>query len=391
MSAFFLDWLNLLARWFHLVVGIGWIGASFYFVALDLELRKREKMRPGVYGTAWQVHGGGFYHVEKYLVAPDELPPDLIWYKWEAYLTWMSGFALLIIQYYANARLFLIDPNVLDMTPGEAVVMSVASLLGGWLIYNRLCRSKLINYPAALALCVMALIIGAAYLYTHIFSGRGAFLHVGAFVGTIMAFNVFMVIIPNQRKVVASLIAGEQPNPAYGREGKQRSLHNNYLTLPVLLMMLSNHYPFLTGHPQGWLVVALVVVVGGAIRHFLNRTDAHDPFHKYSWTVPVAVVGLGILVYLTAPARTTSQGTVSDAQVMAIVDKHCVMCHAVKPTHAGIDAPPKDIAFTGPPALIRYKPLIMAQAVQSQTMPLGNETGMTEAERQELGEWLNAH
>ncbi|MQT11320.1 urate hydroxylase PuuD [Segnochrobactrum spirostomi] len=392
MSGFILDWFNLAARWAHLVVGIGWIGTSFYFIALDLELKKRERMNPGVYGTAWLVHGGGFYHVEKYMVAPSELPPDIVWYKWEAYLTWVTGFSLLILQYYFNARLFLIDPNILEMAPSEAVLISVLSLGAGWLIYDRLCKSPLVERPALLAVSVFALILGAAYLYTHVYSPRGAFIHVGAFIGTIMAVNVFGVIIPNQRKIVASLIAGEKPDPALGRAGKQRSLHNNYLTLPVLLMMVSNHYPMLTGHPKGWLVVGLVVVTGGAVRHFLNRHDAHDPFEKYSWTLPVAAVAFGLMVWMTWPKPVPTTGaTVSDAQVMALVNKHCTMCHAAHPTHQGIDAPPKGLVFDDVAALKRYGAQIEAQAVQAQVMPLGNETGMTEAERRELGAWIDAH
>ena len=251
MSDFAVEWLNLIFRWAHMVVGIGWIGTSFYFIALDLSLRKREGMREGVYGTAWEVHGGGFYQVEKYLVAPKELPPDLVWYKWEAYLTWVTGFALLILQYYWNADAFLISKAVLPMLPIQAIFMSVVSLAAGWLIYDRLCKSAIGNSTGLLALAVFVLIVGAAYMFTHVFSGRGALIHVGAFIGTIMAVNVFGIIIPNQRKIVASLIAGEAPDPRLGAIGKQRSVHNNYLTLPVLLMMVSNHYPMLTSHPAG--------------------------------------------------------------------------------------------------------------------------------------------
>ncbi len=391
MTAFLADWLNLLARWAHLIVGIGWIDTSFYFVALDFKLRKREGMAEGVYGTAWQVHGGGFYQVEKYLVAPKTLPPELIWYRWDAYLTLLTGLALMVVQYYWNARQYLIDPAVMELTPGQAIIISVLSLGGGWLIYDRLCRSFLIRHTALLALAVFALILAAATLYGHVFSGRAALLHVGAFIGTIMAVNVFGVIIPNQRKIVASLIAGEAPDPELGRAGKQRSLHNNYLTLPVLLMMVSNHYPLLTGHPHAWLVVALVVVAGGSVRHFINRHEAGDSFAKIAWVLPVAVVALVALVIVTAPRTVAGGGPgVGDAEAMAIVGKHCTMCHATHPTHEGFTEPPKGVVLDDVADLRRYAQAVNAQAVQSTAMPLGNETGMTPAERQELGAWIAA-
>jgi len=391
MTAFLVDWLNLIARWAHLIVGIGWIGTSFYFVALDFKLRRREGMAEGVYGTAWQVHGGGFYQVEKYLVAPKALPPELIWYRWDAYLTLLTGLALMVVQYYWNARQYLIDPDVFQMRPSEAVVISLLSLAAGWLVYDRLCRSPLVRHTALLAVAVFALILAAAYFYSHVFSGRAAFLHVGAFIGTIMAVNVFGVIIPNQRKVVASLIAGEAPDPRLGQTGKQRSLHNNYLTLPVLLMMVSNHYPLLTGHPHAWLVVALVVVAGGAVRHFINRHEAGAHVAQIAWVLPVALAALVALVVVTAPRGTAHDGpAVSDATAMGIVDKHCVTCHAAKPTHANITEPPKGVVLEDVADLRRYAAAVNAQAVQSNAMPLGNETRMTPADRQTLGAWIAA-
>jgi uncharacterized membrane protein len=390
MSAFAIEWLNLLFRWAHMVVGIGWIGTSFYFIALDLSLRKREQMREGVYGTAWEVHGGGFYQVEKYQVAPAELPPDLVWYKWEAYLTWVTGFALLILQYYWQADAFLIDRAVLPMLPAEAVVISVASLVAGWLVYDRLCKSRIGQNTLALAIAVFVLIVAASWLYTHVFSGRGALIHVGAFVGTIMAVNVFGIIIPNQRKIVASLIDGEAPDPRLGAIGKQRSVHNNYLTLPVLLMMVSNHYPMLTSHPQSWLIVALIIVVGASVRHFLNRHDAGDPLEKIAWALPVAAVALGLAIYLTAPRVDPAMAgmTVSEGEVLNIVGTHCVMCHSARPSHEGFDAPPKGVILTTVADIRRYSTQIMTQVVNGDTMPLGNETHITREERLKLGAFL---
>lgn len=388
--AFAMEWLNLLFRWAHLIVGIGWIGTSFYFIALDLSLRKREGMKEGVAGTAWEVHGGGFYHVEKYLVAPKELPSDLIWYKWEAYLTWVTGFALLVVMYYYNASVYLIDPAKLDLTPGEAVLISVVSLAAGWFVYDRICRSPIGRNASLLAIVLFVLIMAATYGYTHIYSGRGALIHVGAFIGTIMAVNVFGVIIPNQKKIAASLMAGEAPDPALGAMGKQRSVHNNYLTLPVLLLMVSNHYPMLTGHPQSWLLVALVLVMGGMVRHFLNRHDAGDNFARFWWTLPAAATGLVVALVMTAPRDFSAPGAdqIADARVVAISQIHCATCHAANPTYDGFDEAPKNINLETAADLRRYADLVMAQAVQSDAMPLGNETGMTQEERDLLGTWI---
>ncbi len=390
MTAFIADWLNLLLRWAHLVVGITWIGTSFYFIALDLSLRAREKMTPGVFGTAWQVHGGGFYHVEKFTVAPDFLPEDLQWFKWDAYLTWVTGFGLLITQYYFNASAFLIDKSVLDMRPAEAVLISMLSLVLGWLVYDRICRSKIGENTALLALVVFVGIVGAAWLFTHVYSGRGAFIHVGALVGTIMACNVFMIIVPNQRKIVGALMRGEAPDAKYGKMGKQRSVHNNYLTLPVLVMMVSNHYPLITGHPQSWLLVALILVIGAMIRHFINRHEAGDHFRQIAWTLPVAAFGLAVAVVMTAPrANSAFAGqAVAEADVMAVVRTHCTACHSARPTHESFSEAPKGVMLDTPAEVRRYAGLIDMQAVKSTAMPLGNETGMTDDERHILGAWI---
>lgn len=390
MDVFLGEWVNLILRWAHMIVGIGWIGTSFYFVALDYSLN-RQNQKQGVYGAAWQVHGGGFYHVEKYTVAPPELPPRLHWFQWEAYLTWATGFGLMVVQYYLHAGAYLIDPAVMALTPLQAIAISIVSLFAGWVIYDVLCRS-LGERTLWLAIGVFVLILLASVLYTKIYSGRGAFLHVGAFVGTIMAFNVFAVIIPNQKKMVAQLIRGQTPDARYGQIGKQRSLHNNYLTLPVLLMMVSPHYPFLSSHPQSWLVVALILVSGGLFRHLLNRIDAGDGWNQYGWAAPVAIFALIVAIYLTAPAGKSANAlnAVSDADVVAISAHHCVMCHAKTPTHASFQEPPKNVILESAGDFRRYAPLIMAQAVQTKAMPLGNQTAMTDAEREKLGQWIRA-
>ncbi|MDQ4059872.1 MAG: urate hydroxylase PuuD [Pseudomonadota bacterium] len=384
------DWLNLLVRWAHLVVGIGWIGTSFYFIWLDLALRRRERMNPGVLGTAWLVHGGGFYNVEKYTVAPPELPPDLHWFKWEAYLTWVTGFLLLILQYYLNARAYLIDPSVLALAPWQAVLISVASLAAGWAAYDGICRSRLGDSPAALAVTVFVLIVLAALLYTNVFSGRGALIHVGALIGTIMSANVFMVIIPNQRRMIAVMMRGEAPDPKYGKIGKQRSVHNNYLTLPVLVLMVSNHYPMLYAHRHGWLVVALILVAGGMARHFINRHDAGEPLARIAWTLPAAAAALVAAVVVTAPRTGGAAAAASDQEVMRIVSTHCMTCHSSKPTHESFREAPKDVRLDDLEQVRAHKQQVLAQAVLSEVMPLGNETGMTEEERRKLGAWLNS-
>jgi len=388
MDVFAADWLNLILRWAHLVVGIGWIGTSFYFIALDLGLRKEKGAPAGVYGSQWQVHGGGFYHVEKFTVAPPQLPEHLVWFRWEAYLTWATGFGLLIVQYYWNARAYLIDPAVLDISPAVAIAISIATLVAGWLIYDLICRSPIGQMPVLLSAVVFVLIVAASWGLTHVFSGRGAFIHVGSLVGTIMAVNVLMVTIPNQKKAVAQLIAGQEPDPKYGAIGKQRSVHNNYLTLPVLLMMVSNHYPMLYSHPYSWLVVALIIVVGGLVRHLINRHDAGDDFNAYSWAAPVAAIALASAITVTAPQSATSSIQVADTEVLDIVQHHCTVCHARRPRHPGFAEAPKDMRFETVADLRQYGRLIRVQAVQSNAMPLGNETRMTAEEREKLGAWL---
>jgi uncharacterized membrane protein len=388
--AFLADWLNLLLRWAHLIAGISWIGTSFYFVALDLSLRKREQMNPGVYGTAWEVHGGGFYHVEKYLTAPPALPPDLIWFKWEAYLTWLTGFLLLIVQFYWNADVFLVDRSIMPLEWYDAVAISLGGLLAGWVIYDGLCRSRLSGNPAVLAAAVFVLILAAAWGYTHVFSGRGALIHVGTLIGTIMAANVFAVIIPNQRRITTALLAGLAPDPMLGAVGKQRSLHNTYLTLPVLLLMISNHYPMLTNHPHAWMLVGLIVIGGGALRHFLLMHEVGEPLSKLAWTLPLIFASLLVAVVMTAPVveDVSALPKVEDETVLAITAKHCVMCHARKPTHQAFTEPPKGTVLETLDDLKRHADLVMKQAVQTNTMPLGNETGMTAEERRTLGLWL---
>ena len=282
------DWVNLLLRWGHVMLGIAWIGTSFHFIWLDASLRREEGQAEGVSGGSWMVHGGGFYHARKFMVAPAALPKELHWFKYEAYFTWVSGFLLLAVVYYLGASEFLIDPAVLALSPAAAIAISMGSLAAGWICYDALCRSPIGQKTGPLALAVFILAVGAAYAFAQVFSGRAAFLHVGALLGTIMSANVFFIIIPNQKKVVADLIAGRTPDPALGQQAKQRSLHNNYLTLPVVLMMLSNHYPMLYARADNWVYVAGVLVLGGLVRHYINSKDHGVTAWWLDWVLPAA-------------------------------------------------------------------------------------------------------
>lgn len=391
MDPFWADWLNLLIRWGHLIAGISWIGTSFYFVALDFSLRKHATLPPGVAGEAWEVHGGGFYHVQKYLVAPAQMPDHLIWFKWEAYLTWVTGFLLLIVQYYLNASSFLIDPAKAELLPWQAVALSIGGLAVGWLVYDVLCRSPLNKHTGPLAFLVFAFVLAAAYFYTHIFSGRGAFIQIGALVGTMMAANVFMVIIPNQRKSAAALMRGEKPDPRFGVTGKQRSLHNTYFTLPVLVMMVSNHYAFLTENRHAWLIIGLIIIGGAMLRYFLLRTELGDDQKQFAWALPgIACVLVGAMMLTEPPKRVAFAGTVTDDEVVTIMQSRCAACHSAQPTDPTIKSAPKGVMLVTIDDVKRHAAQINAQAVFNKAMPLGNKTKMTDEERAKLGAWIAA-
>ncbi len=394
MTIPWLDWASLMIRWLHLAAGIAWIGTSFYFIWLDQSLRAREGLAKGVLGESWSVHGGGFYHMSKYAVVPEQMPPQLHWFKYEAYFTWVSGFALLVVIYYLGAASYLIDPGRADLTTLSAIGASLAFLIGSWLIYEVLCRSPIGRSTPALAVFVLVLIVASAYLLTQLFSDRAAFLHVGALIGTIMSANVFVVIIPNQKKVVADLIAGNTPDPTLGAQAKQRSLHNNYLTLPVLLLMMSAHYPMLYsgGAPWGWLVIAFIVLAGGVIRHFFNTHHGGGHGLALAWQWPLAVLlALGLIFFIAYRGPAVSSMAVSDTRALQIVSTHCVGCHATQPVNPAFSAPPGGVVLDSLDAVKRYREQVLAQAVTSQAMPLGNASGMTPAERGELRQWLVSH
>lgn len=386
-----LNWLNLAVRWLHVITGIAWIGSSFYFVWLDNHLRAPPRPKEGIRGEVWSVHGGGFYHNQKYQVAPEELPEELHWFKWEAYFTWISGFFLMVLIYYLGAELYLIDRAKLALTPWQAVALSLAALIGGWLVYDGLCRSRLGKSDLALGVVWFLLLTAAAYGLSLIFSDRAAYVQIGAMVGTVMAANVFRVIIPNQKKTVAAMLAGQEPAAYLGAEAKQRSLHNNYLTLPVLAMMIGSHYPLLYDHPQSWLIVALLLVGSGAFRHFLNRLDQGARFAQAAWLLPATAAALVVAVILTAhrpePAEDVAE-TVSDEEAFEIVESRCSVCHAPEPVWEGYLAAPAGVKLHTPEQLGRLGHAIEVQAVLSRAMPPGNLTGITPEERAALGRWL---
>lgn len=390
MDINYADWLNLFFRWFHVIAGIAWIGTSFHFIALDLGLRPRKGLPEGVRGEAWLVHGGGFYQLQKYMVAPDALPKHLHWYRWESYLTWLSGFGLLAVMYYWSAESYLIDRSVMDLTVSQAILVSLASLIGGWLFYDALCRSPLSHRPVVVFIILYAAIILAAYGLGEVFSARAAYLHVGAIIATMMTGNVFFVIIPNQRKVVADMIAGKTPDPEYGRIAKLRSTHNNYLTLPVLFMMLSNHYPAVFGHPLSFVTVGFVLAIGGVVRHFFNVKEAGGKPKDLYWQWPAAAaLAIGMMVFTSwRPDQMRPVNTVATTEAMNIIQQHCVSCHAAKPSHPSFDEAPGGVMLE---TLVQVKVAseqILAQSVLSNIMPLGNETEMTDEERAKLGAWI---
>jgi uncharacterized membrane protein len=384
------EWANLGLRWLHVMAGIAWIGTSFYFVALDMGLKRRPGLPAGVQGEAWQVHGGGFYRMQKYAVAPDDLPEHLTWFKWEAYATWLSGFALLVALYYWNAELYLIDPAVMELTPGQAVAIGIGSVLAGLVAYEALCRSPLGRDDRLLAAVGFVLLVVAAWGYTRVFSGRGAFIHVGVLVGTIMVASVAHVIIPNQRKVVADLIARRQPDPRLGRQARQRSLHNNYLTLPVVFLMISNHYPLTFASRWNWAIVALVLVAGFAVRHFFN--ERHKGLPSPWWTWGVAAASLALMAWLGSlgPAAPGAGTAVTFAQAEEVVVSRCSMCHAGEPAWDGVVAPPKGVMLDTPERIRAHAEEIARQAVLTHAMPPGNVTGITPEERAVLAAWVGA-
>ena len=389
-------WSEMLIRWVHVIAGIAWIGSSFYFIALDLSLKPGKQLPDEAHGQAWQVHGGGFYNMVKYLVAPKRMPDELTWFKWEAYGTWISGIALMALVYYGAASLYMIDFEILDITEWQAVAISLAGIVLGWAVYDGLCRSPLGRNDTMLALAGFAFLVALAYGYTQIFSARGAFMQMGVTIGTMMVANVLMVIIPGQTKVVAALKAGDTPDPVYGIRGKQRSLHNNYLTLPVIFVMIGGHYPMVFATEYSWVILALVLIIGCVIRHFFNTKHKGLPAPYWTWVIAAILTGMAIfLSYAGAPRASYDEasygrGAELHANAVELVIERCSVCHAQTPQWDGLAFAPKGIMLENEKQVMAYVEQIFWQSAQSHAMPPGNVIWVEDEERALLAEWRAA-
>ena len=384
MEPYLLDWVNLLLRWAHVIVGIAWIGASFYFIWLDDSLEAAAE--PTLAGELWAIHAGGFYRVQKYRLAPPALPRTLHWFKWEAYWTWITGIALLVAMFYVNAELYLIDPAVMPLSKAPAIGLGLGSLVAGLVIYEGLCRSPLGRHDILLSTSIFLLLALAAWGLTQVFSGRGAFIHYGAILGTIMAANVAHVIIPSQRRMVQAMSQGREPDPRDGLMAKQRSVHNTYFTLPAVLTMVSGHYAMTFGHRWSWLLLVALTLAGALIRvWFVMRHQGAAP----AWVLGAGLIFVAFSMILVSPKRETEGPPVSFSDVHRVIERHCANCHAEKPGFPGLAEAPKGVKLDTPD-LIRIQAVqIHQQTVLSRAMPPGNLTGLTEEERRLLGRWYH--
>ena len=396
------DWLEFALRWLHVITAIAWIGSSFYFIALDLGLQKNNKLPPGVQGEEWQVHGGGFYHIRKYSVAPSEVPDHLTWFKWESYSTWLSGFALMVVIYWVGGELYLIDSAKSDLELWQAIIISAASLVIGWFIYDFLCKSRFRNNPSLLMVVLFFILVVMGWSYNQIFTGRAVFLHLGAFTATIMTANVFLIIIPNQKIVVDDLFAKRTPNPEFGKIAKLRSTHNNYLTLPVIFLMLSNHYPLAFASEWNWVIAALVFLMGVTIRQYFNTIHARagNPI----WTWPVTIIIFIFIMWLSIAPTIISEkeaARINEKQVafesaeefsetIDIVTSRCSMCHAREPVWEGVNWAPGDVYLETPNDITKNAKLIYLHSAISHAMPPANVTYMEDHERAILKRWFRS-
>ncbi|WP_321276895.1 urate hydroxylase PuuD [Thiomicrorhabdus indica] len=379
------EWLNLLVKWIHLIVGIAWIGASFYFNWLEGNLqRNHSALANGVAGDLWAIHGGGFYHVQKFENTPEKLPQTLHWFKWEAYLTGITGFIMMTLVFYITPSLTLLQPTS-SLSHSTAIAISILSMLGSWLFYHLLCKSTLGNQPKAiLAIMVVYLFIVALGL-NEVFTDKATYLHIGAIIGIIMVLNVFFMIIPSQRKMVKSMQQGRTPDPLFGKEGFQRSFHNNYFTLPVLFIMISGHYPMTYGHEHGLWILLAISLIGVLVRHYFNLKNKGV---KHHWILPTAALLMSLLAYLSFPKPIELNENVADSTVTSIMQTHCITCHAEQPSFQGFNSPPLGLVLETKQQWIDNFSKIFSQTVHTHAMPPGNLSQMTELERQQLGQWL---
>jgi uncharacterized membrane protein len=395
MLDYFWLWSEMIVRWVHVIAGVAWIGSSFYFIALDLSLKPGKELPKEANGQAWQVHGGGFYNMVKYLVAPKKMPEELTWFKWEAYSTWISGMALMSLVYYGSASLYMIDLEVLDITQLQAVFLSLGGIVIGWIIYDGLCRSPLGKNDLILALAGLVFLVLLSFIYTEVFSHRGAFMQMGVTIGTMMVANVAMVIIPGQKKVVQALKAGDDPNPIYGVRGKQRSLHNNYLTLPVIFVMIGGHYPIIFATEYSWLILGLILIIGALIRHFFNTKHKGLPAPYWTWLVASILAVCSVLLsYAGAPTNNVYE--VSNLKMtkeeihktaVELVIERCSSCHAREPLWEGLAFAPKGIHLETEEEVLKMANEIYWQSAASWAMPPGNIIWLEDEERVLLSEW----
>ena len=395
------DWIAFAVRWLHVITAMAWIGASFFFIALDLGLKKAAHAPAGVSGEEWQVHGGGFYHIQKYMVAPEHMPEHLIWHKWQSYITWVSGAALLMIVYWVGGELFLLDPTKADLALWQGIAISGLSLTIGWLLYDYLCKSPLGEQPTFLMVLLFVILVVMAWGYDQVFTGRAALLHLGAFTATIMTANVFFIIMPNQRIVVADLKAGRTPDPKYGKIAKLRSTHNNYLTLPVIFLMLSNHYPLAFGTEFAWLIASLVFLMGVTIRHYFN--SMHAGLGQPNWTWALTAVIFVVIAWLSSLG---DWGTYDEAaerpmtpfeqqfasadgfeDAYNVVQGNCSMCHAREPLWDGIRWAPKGVYLETEADVAQHAQQIYLQAGRSHAMPPPNAIQMDDDARRQIVAW----
>jgi uncharacterized membrane protein len=385
LEPYLLEWLNLLVRWAHVIVGIAWIGASFYFIWLDNRLQ--DSSDPKLAGELWAIHGGGFYNARKFKLAPERLPGTLHWFKWEAYWTWITGFALLVLMFYANAELYLIDPAVMPLSKPAAIGIGLGCLVLGLIVYEAVCRSPLGRTEALLGATLLILLALAAWGLAQVFSGRGAFIHYGAILGTIMAANVAHAIIPGQRRMVEAMRAGREPDPRDGLVGKQRSVHNTYFTLPVVFTMIAGHYAVAFGSRWSWLALVALTVAGALVRvWFVMRHKGRAPL----WVLALGVAFIGLAAWLLAPKASKETTKVEFGEVRRIIDARCVSCHAEKPAFPGLAEAPKGVKLDTPERIQAQAATIYQQSVLAKAMPPGNLTGLTEEERRLLERWYRS-
>ena len=393
MEAHLLEWLHLAIRWVHVIVGIAWIGASFYFVWLENNLDRQVKNEE-LAGELWAIHGGGIYHLQKYKLSPKTMPKHLHWFKWEAYSSWITGVLLLSVVYYLNAATYLIMPGS-GVTPLMGVAIGFGSLFVGWIVYDLLCKSPLRHQPLLLGIALMLFLVFVSWGFSQFMTGRAAYLHVGAIIGTMMVGNVFFVIMPAQRNLVAAVEAGTAPDPALPKMGLLRSRHNNYLTLPVIFIMISSHFPSTYGHEWNWAILLGLSIASVGVRHYFNTRHNNQQF---LWALPAAVLALLVMAYVTVPnlpgasnkaaSNGEAQVTVTADQAFAVVTTHCASCHAAAPTFAGFATAPAGVMFDSIEQMQLHKDGIYLQSVASHIMPLGNMTGMTQDERDLVGLWI---